>query len=119
MIDIKTIKLSDYFSYLGEKEIQSVTFIESYCQIHFVHGYMTLFSDIAIKNAQGAYPIPSKEGNWELVQLVGKNVLSVAELEKEVLIEVDGGTAITVNTALGPAGDTFHIQVEDLPKLHL
>ena len=40
------------------------------------------------------------------------------EKENEIVLTADDGTEISVNTRLGPQGDTFHITIEGLPTLH-
>ena len=44
--------------------------------------------------------------------------MSAEERDNDVVLTADDGTEITVNTRLGPAGDTFHVGIEGLPTLH-
>ena len=118
MMDVKTIKLSEHYGRLNDKQVQSITFVDSYFQIHFVHGGMSCISETLINTVRGNFVVPSKDGNWEIVQLIGKNILSAEEKANEIILKVEDGTEIIVNTRLGPPGDTFHITVEDLPTLH-
>lgn len=112
------IALSDYFQLLNDKEILQITFLEGYFQIIFDRGGMNCFSETFIKTSEGIFQIPSKEGVWQLINLIGKKMLSVEQKENEILMFIDNGTEIAVNTKLGPAGDTFHIVVEGHSTLH-
>lgn len=89
LIDVKTISLRDYYAHLKDRQIQSIIFVDTYFQIHFVDGCISCISETFVNTPAGSFIVPSKDG-----------------------------TEITVNTRLGPAGDTFHITVEDLPTLH-
>lgn len=117
MINIHTISLYEYFQLLKDKQIQSITFLEDYFQIHFVHGYISCISETFVNTKEGSFLYPSKEANWQIFQLMKKDVISVEEMGSAIVLKVDGGVEITVNTSLGPSGDTFHITVEDYQRL--
>lgn len=119
IIDVKTIKLQEYFNHLQDREVLQITFLEDYFQISFDRGGVSCISETFIRNESGTFLIPSKEGNWALFNLIGKKIVSAEEKENEVLLTAEEGTQITINTRLGPVGDTFHITIEGLPTLHL
>lgn len=116
-VDIETVKLEDYFSYLRHREVLQVIFLEGYFQIYFDRGIVTCFSETFISNQEGSFQIPSKDGNWQLTKLIGKEIASAEEKGNEVILKAEDGTEISVNTRLGPQGDTFHITIEGLPTL--
>lgn len=118
MIDVKNIKLQEYFNHLQDREVMQVVFLNGYFQIIFDQAYMNCISETFITTKEGSFQVPSKEGNWELCQLIGKNIVSAEERDNDVVLTADDGTEITVNTRLGPAGDTFHVGIEGLPTLH-
>lgn len=117
-VDIKTVKLEDYYSHLRDKQIQTITFVNDYVQIGFVRGGISCISETFITNKGGNFLIPSREGNWEICKLIGKDIISIENKENEVVLMAENGTEISVNTRLGPQGDTFHITVEDFPPLY-
>lgn len=116
---MKTIKLTEYFELLKNKHVQSITFVEDYFQIRFVDGVINCISETVINTVSGSFEIPSKEGNWEVVKLLGKEITSIEEKPNEVIIHSENGSVLTVNTRLGPAGDTFHLSVEDFATMRL
>lgn len=118
MIDVKTIKLQEYFNYLRDREVLQIIFLEGYFQIIFDRGGINCFSETFIKTSDGSFQIPSKEGVWKLVNLIGKEMLSIEQKENEVSMFINDGSEITVNTRLGPTGDTFHISIEGHRTLH-
>lgn len=118
MIDVKKIKLQDYFNYLQDTEVLQVVFLKGYFQIYFDKGIISCLSETFIKSPSGEFQVPSKEGNWELFKILNQNIVSAEEQDSEVILKTDVGVEISVNIRMGLPGDMFHIRVEDLPTLH-
>ena len=114
-IDVQTIELNEYFNYLDDKEVISLLFIGDYFEIQFDKGYIRCMSETTI----GSNTFPSKESIWNLHEMIGNKVNEVEETDNAIIITTEKGMKIILDKAMGPSGDCCHMQVNDLPTLHI
>lgn len=114
-----TNKISDYFNALQDKEILGIHFIENYFEFVFDKGYMRILSDASIHFEGKNFDLPSKDGNWELVKLINHKVTSVDENGNEIVIYIDNGCRISVNTKINASGENFQMRVDKLVPIFI
>ena len=110
MMDPRTIALEDYFSKVEDRQVQSVTFVERYVQLHLVDAIITCMAEPSIETSMGVYHIPSKNGNWEFCSLIKEDINSVIEGDQQIEISVGCGKLIRVNLRINPPGANFQIR---------
>lgn len=107
------------FEKFSSRRVSQVVFIHDYFQIIMQENYLTFLSETFIKTDEGEYQIPSKDGNWNLYNLIDKDVTDIEEKEGNVVVTFNNGWKITVDTFLEPSGDNFNMGGAGLIPIHI